>query len=286
MLERVSIASADLLPCPDFPGSDHCLAVAKPLLFRCYSVVCPSELFPLCKFPRTIPPEFPRQVEGLNKGLDKQGIIVYSLSMAKKKGPVGYKEQLLLALELSKGVKPVALIKAGWSKTTVYDLVKSIKAGWSPDLSQAAIDAAPHSPSFKENKGAAYVAQKKVSSGGDSKENGGGDEENPEPKKTAQPASGFVSLAAIQIRSQYTPIMYMGRLASVDKLGWPETLTFEELTDIVYYHFFKDRGITLQGYIVDDEVNKPDNGKIEALQKTVDKLVKLVEAGAKEETKT
>ncbi len=206
-----------------------------------------------------------------------------------KKGLSGNKEQLLIALELSKGVKPPALIAQGLPKTTVYRIVTALAEGWEPDLSDAAITAAPHSKGFGKKGTSVPTVKKPVTSGGDPKGNGDGSEATPEPKKTTQPASGYISLGAIQIRSQYTPIMYMGRLASVDKLGWPDTLTFEELTDIVYYHFFKDRGITLQGYIVDDEVNKPDNGKIEVLQETVDKLVKLVEQGAnkgvKEETK-
>ena len=188
-----------------------------------------------------------------------------------KKGPEGNKEQLLIALELSKGSsnKEVAA-KLGAPLITVQVLHKKMTNGWEPDLSEAAIAAAPPS------KGMIQAGDSMVSSGETTTKKTAKKTTAEEEKKTPSPAAGYVSLAAIQIRSQYTPIMYMGRLASVDKLGWPETLTFEELTDIVYYHFFKDRGITLQGYIVDDEVNKSDNGEIKELKETVQELVEYI----------
>ena len=202
--------------------------------------------------------------------------------MPSKKGPQGNKDQLSIALEISQGLSTKEVSeKLGKPLITVQKLAKKLKEGWKPDLSEAAIAAAPPSPGKILTSG-----QKKVSPPGSSTEKAGSNGDKGDEKKVNQPAAGYVSLASIQIKSQYTPIMYMGRLASVDKLGWPDTLSFEDLTDIVYYHFFKDRGITLQGYIVDDEVNKPDNGKIEALEKTVAKLVELVEAGVKEEAKT
>ncbi|KKN52926.1 hypothetical protein LCGC14_0607270 [marine sediment metagenome] len=197
-----------------------------------------------------------------------------------KKGPQGNKDQLMIALELSHGltVKEVSA-KLGKPISTVSGIQGEIKKGWKPDLSETAIADASPSPG------------KTLPGGGQSSLTHSEDPPPDKPpggdkKKEEHAAPGYISLAAIQIRSQYTPIMYMGRLASVDKFGWPADMSFEDLTDLIYYHFFKDRGVTLQGYIVDDEVDKPDNGKIEALQETVNKLVKLVEAGTEKKVET
>ncbi len=204
--------------------------------------------------------------------------------MPSKKGPQGNKDQLLIALELSQGASTKEVSeKLGKPLITVQKLAKKLKEGWKPDLSEAAIAAAPPSPGKPLSGG-----QNKVSSPENSTETAGSNGDKGEVKKTAQPAAGYVSLASIQIRSQYTPIMYMGRLASVDKLGWPADMTFEDLTDVIYYHFFKDRGITLQGYIVDDEVNKSDNGEIKELKETVQELIAYIkkDKAEKEEAKT
>ena len=52
----------------------------------------------------------------------------------------------------------------------------------------------------------------------------------------------------------FTPIMYIARQAATEQWGWNPNIAFEDFIDTILYHFFKDRGITLQGYIVDEEV--------------------------------
>ena len=52
----------------------------------------------------------------------------------------------------------------------------------------------------------------------------------------------------------FTPIMYIARQAATERWGWNPNIAFEDFIDTILYHFFKDRGITLQGYIVDEEV--------------------------------
>lgn len=49
----------------------------------------------------------------------------------------------------------------------------------------------------------------------------------------------------------YTQIMHIARVVSIKEWGWPEDLPFEDFIDTIVYHFFKDRGITLQEYIVE-----------------------------------
>ncbi len=191
------------------------------------------------------------------------------------KGTTGNKEQLKIALELSHelSAKEVS-VKLGKPLSTVQKIQTKIAKGWKPDLSEEAIANAPPSPGF--------TGKSNVTSPENPSENGEKDDE----KKAKKPQAGYLALAAIQIRSVYTPIMYMARLAAEDKWGWSGDIAYEDFIDICLYHFFKDRGITLQGYIVDEEVNKSDNGEIKELKETVQELVKLVKGGVKEEAKT
>lgn len=207
------------------------------------------------------------------------------------KGPEGNKRQLLIALELSKGKTPAQISEeTGWPTTAIYDIKKRIKQGWKPDLSEEAIAAAPESSGWKV-KGVKYKKKKSTSTfvpppsgngksakGDSGEEDDDGSSEDAQSKKK-QPVPATVSMAAIQIRCQYTPIMYMARIASEEQWGWSADMPFEDFIDIILIHFFKDRGITLQGYIVDDEVddgngNKPDKNAL--LENKVNELVALL----------
>jgi len=213
-------------------------------------------------------------------------IFIYTTPMVKK-GTTGNKEQLAIALELSHklSTKEVAE-KLGKPLISVQKIQTKIKKGWKPDLSEEAIANAPASPGFMGNVAAKKPAKKDGTSSENPSGNGAEDGEKEEPKKVSKPQAGYLALAAIQIRSVYTPIMYMARLAAEDKWGWSGDISYEDFIDICLYHFFKDRGITLQGYIVDEDVNKPGNGELKELKETVLELVNLVKKGAKEEAKT
>jgi hypothetical protein len=206
------------------------------------------------------------------------GIPSYTRLMAK--GPTGNKQQLLIALGLSQGKSPQQLIKGdGFAKSTVYDIKKAVEAGWKPDLSEEAIAAAPPSPGFGKKGGGTHLKEKKESHG---ESNGKKPPQNTkkELQETGKPAPAYLSLAAIQIRCQYTPIMYMARLAAEEKWGFPGDSPFEDFIDTVLYHFFKDRGITLQGYIVDDEVEGGGDGEIKKLQEQITELQAILKGGA------
>jgi len=60
----------------------------------------------------------------------------------------------------------------------------------------------------------------------------------------------------------YTPIMRIAQDAAVKYFGWRPDMPFENFIDTVLYLFFKEKGITLVGYIVDDSLKKEvlDNG--------------------------
>ncbi len=49
----------------------------------------------------------------------------------------------------------------------------------------------------------------------------------------------------------YTPIMQASQVASVELWGWPK-MSLEDFLDTVLYLFFKDRGVTLQGYFINE----------------------------------
>ncbi len=203
-----------------------------------------------------------------------------------KKGTTGNKQQLEIALELSQGLSTKEVSeKLGKPLPSVQKIQTKIKKGWKPDLSTEAIANAPPSPGFMGKGGGKKQTKKPVSSPETASEKDDGDNGKEEEKKTVKPQAGYLALAAIQIRSVYTPIMYMARLAAEDKWGWSGEIPYEDFIDVCLYHFFKDRGITLQGYIVDDEVNKPGNGDIkELIKETFQELIKEVKK--KEEAKT
>ncbi len=191
-----------------------------------------------------------------------------------KEGTQGNKEQLKIAFELGKKLSTKEVSeKLGKPLVSVQKIQTKLKHGWKPDLSEEAIANAPASPGFLGNKG--------VSSPENPIKDGDKNVVTEGPKKPTKPQAGYLALAAIQIRSVYTPIMYMARLAAEDKWDWSGDIAYEDFIDICLYHFFKDRGITLQGYIVDEEINKPGNGEIKELKETVQQLIKVVEEVAK-----
>lgn len=61
----------------------------------------------------------------------------------------------------------------------------------------------------------------------------------------------FIKFNPYVFNCRYTRIMHIARLVTIKEWGWPEDLPFEDFIDIILYHFFKDRGITLQEYIVE-----------------------------------
>lgn len=189
------------------------------------------------------------------------------------KGPQGNKDQLLIALELSKNpsTKEVSE-KLGKPLITVQKLNKKLKDGWKPDLSEVAIAAAPPSPGKMVPGG----GKPSGSSGETITKKTTKKEKEEDEKKDTHPASGYIGFAALQLRCQYTPIMYMARLAAENKWGWSGKIPFEDFVDTVFYHFFKDRGIVLQGYIVEDEVNGGSEAKIKELQTQINELKELV----------
>lgn len=60
----------------------------------------------------------------------------------------------------------------------------------------------------------------------------------------------------------YTPIMRMAQDASIEFFDWRPDMPLENFLDTILYMFFKEHGITLCGYIVDESIAKKegDNG--------------------------
>jgi hypothetical protein len=53
----------------------------------------------------------------------------------------------------------------------------------------------------------------------------------------------------------YTAIMQAGQDAAVKYFGWRKDMPFENFIDTVTYLYFKEHGITLGGYLVDDSLS-------------------------------
>lgn len=51
----------------------------------------------------------------------------------------------------------------------------------------------------------------------------------------------------------HTPIMQAGYAAAVNVWGWRKDMPIENFFDTIIYNFFKEHGIQLAGYIIEDE---------------------------------
>ena len=103
-----------------------------------------------------------------------------------------------------------------------------------------------------------YFQEWKKSGGAIGSQGGGGNQGKG--SSSSLPTTTDISTAQV-IRFQphvitclYTSIMAIARQVATEEWGWSPDIRFEDFIDTILYHFFKDRGITLQGYIVDDEV--------------------------------
>ena len=52
----------------------------------------------------------------------------------------------------------------------------------------------------------------------------------------------------------YTPIMQAGLHAAINVFKWREDIPFENFLDTVIYNFFREHGVKLTGYIVDERL--------------------------------
>ncbi len=177
------------------------------------------------------------------------------------------KLQLQVALALSIGDKKQSQIadELGVSPAYVNLIKKKIKGGDKPDLSEEAIANAPEAQGlepykFKPKPTTVVNPEDEVTPPGDAGGNGKKPPpQNPLGKKTATLAGmspGMLRFSPVLIQCQFTPILYMGKLASINEWGWPENMSFEDWMDLIVYHFFKDRGITLQAYVVDTKLEE------------------------------
>ncbi len=72
--------------------------------------------------------------------------------------------------------------------------------------------------------------------------------------------ANFIKFSPYVFNCRYTRIMHIARIVTIKEWGWPEDLPFEDFMDTILYHFFKDRGITLQVYTVDGELGNKEEG--------------------------
>jgi hypothetical protein len=181
------------------------------------------------------------------------------------------KKQLSIALEISKGKKGFSQIAAEYGVVPSYiTKIKNYMKKHPPDLSEEALANAKESEGFAVYQHPKKTEEETVEEEGSeeetdepiekpapslaSKENGSSSK-NQKPKPTIDGVNpGSLKFSQTTVQTQFTPIMYMGKLAAVNQWGWPEDMLFEEFLDTIILHFFRDRGIVLQAYVVlDDE---------------------------------
>lgn len=74
-------------------------------------------------------------------------------------------------------------------------------------------------------------------------------EEEPPPKPPERPQ---MLVKTKVVTMEYTNIMVMAQEAAKNEWNWPD-MNFTDFVDTVLYKFFKDRGIILEGYVVEDK---------------------------------
>ena len=170
--------------------------------------------------------------------------------MAKKPILEWNQTQLKIAKLLSEGMTASEISALDeFTQSTVFKVQRHIKKGDKPpSLDEAYIATAPPPTPFP-TKGSTVPEGHKLAP---AKASGDGGKE-PGKKKESP---GLLRMTPIVITCQYTPIMYIARQAAVEQWGWDPDIPFEDFMDTILYHAFKDRGITLQGYILDEEVAK------------------------------
>jgi hypothetical protein len=159
--------------------------------------------------------------------------------MAFPKGLEWNQLQMKAAFHLDKGKSIAETVTiTGLSYHLVRKVHLAMKKGDKPaELTEEAIKKAPLPTKFGQK------PEKPPPPGGD----GGG----PEPPKATSKRLKFYGTL---IECEYTPIMMLARTASVEEWNWDANMSMEDWLDTIIYHFFKDRGITIQGYVVDDKV--------------------------------
>ena len=178
--------------------------------------------------------------------------------MADKKAtkPKWNQNQLKIAkLLIDEKMEPPQVIALGFKKTSVHKIKRAIKAGYKPpSTDEAYIAAAEPAKPFEE-----YQFKPKGNKIKEGQKTGEvtpaptGKEEEKGPKKIVPTV---VRLSGLRIDAQYTPIMDIAKQAATEEWNWNSDMRFEDFIDTILYHFFKDRGITLQGYIVDEKVKQ------------------------------
>ena len=84
--------------------------------------------------------------------------------------------------------------------------------------------------------------------------------------KSATSKAGIAGVASVfkfvqvPIACPITSIMMNARFVAESQLGWPKNMSWEDFFDTVLYHYFKAMGYTIQGFIIDKQVEDVEAG--------------------------
>lgn len=198
--------------------------------------------------------------------IDKTAWQNYNTNMPKKAEKVSKKKynlewnqiQLKIAKLLIDGKKtPSQVISMGFSHYPAYHVKDCLDHGTKPpSLDDAYIASAPLPTSWEDMK----KKPKGLKTGSDKPK-----DKELTPAKTGKSTKddgqkemtpGSIRFVGIRVDCQFTPIMYLAKQAAAEEWNWPPNMPLEDFLDTVLYWFFKDRGITLQGYVVDEEIKQ------------------------------
>ena len=148
------------------------------------------------------------------------------------------------------------------SRALVMRIKQAIKEGQSPpDLKMAAAMA----EGYQED-----------TSTGDEEEKSSSPQKQP-PGNGSKPGivvnpkvSSFLKLIPVPVNCAITPIMQVARQAAVREWQWRVNMPWENFFDTCLYIMFKDRGITLQGYVVEEEGGEQEVEQIEEIAEVSD----------------
>lgn len=177
--------------------------------------------------------------------------------MAGKKGLEWNQIQLKIAYDIIKNKKSWQAIaeESGLKKTYVFKVFQAIEEGQNPpSLEPSYIQKAPLPEGFTPESYPLTIDEKVTPANSNNGQN-----TNPPnlETKTAVVQSTMLKLVPGTVTCPLTPIMQMAKVASIKEFNWRSDMPWENFLDTCLYLLFKYWGVTLQGYIVDEEVEKP-----------------------------
>lgn len=169
---------------------------------------------------------------------------------------------------------------AGVNKNYLTKVSKAIKSGQIPPVGMQAQPQQPEEPIFPQEESSESKTETNQGEENPTPQNEENPtppvKENPTPKNLKTSAAGGTELKMkaglpgiasafklvnVPLVCPITPIMMSARYVAENEWGWRSDMPWENFFDTILYLYCKACGITLQGYIIDEEVETPESGE-------------------------